>query len=214
MKKSIAYIPYNLRFKETKFSDEKWSYIAPTWEEMHKISLDLGAKILQDGVGFDVLVTLVKGGWTWSRTLSDILKIPELASFRLRLYDPREPGIKLKKPILDKSLYHDLENKRVLLFDDVDDSGESLEFSLNYLKKFKPRNVVTATLFHKPHSVVKPNFFGATTSSWIIFPHENREAIESLSKKWISKGITKFEVIKRLLKIGLPKKEIKLFLSL
>lgn len=214
MDKKIKYKNYSPKFKECKFIDEDWSYIAPSWEEMHQVSLDLGVKILRKNLKFDVLVTLIRGGWTWARTLVDILFIPELASFRLRFYDPKYPGIKLEKPILEQPLHYDLSGKNVLLFDDVDDSGESLIFAINYLKKFQPKIIKTATLFHKPHSKITPDFYGSITSSWIIFPHDRREAISGLAKKWKNNGLDKSVIKNRFLKIGLPKKEVKLFLSL
>lgn len=214
MDKKIKYKNYSPKFRESRFSGETWSYIAPSWEEMHQVSLDLGVKILRKNIEFDVLVTLIKGGWTWSRTMADILFIQELTSFRLRLYDPKYPGVKLDKPILETSLNHNLEKKRVLLFDDVDDSGESLNFALNYLKNFKPFFIKTATLFHKPHSKIIPDFYGSITSSWIIFPHERRETIFGLANKWKSLKIDEKTIKKRLIKIGLPKKEVELFLSL
>lgn len=214
MDRKIKYKNYSPKFKESKFKGETCSYIAPDWEEMHQVSLDLGVKILRKNIQFDVLVTLIKGGWTWSRTMADILSISDLASFRLRLYDPKYPGIKLDKPILEKPLNHNLEKKRILLFDDVDDSGESMEFSINYLIKFKPSFIKTATLFHKPHSKIIPDFYGSITSSWIIFPHERREAISGLANKWKKLKIDIKTIKRRLIKIGLPKKEVELFLSL
>lgn len=214
MNKKINYKDYSPKFKEQKFSGENWSYIAPTWEEMHRVSLDLGVKILKENFQFDVLVTLIKGGWTWARTVADILQVEDLASFRLRLYNPKYPGIKLKKPVLEQPINYNLKGKKILLFDDVVDSGESFQFTLSYLKKFKPLSVKTAALFYKPHSKIKPDFFGAQTSSWIIFPHELREAISGLSKKWRKSGLDNKTIKNRLLKIGLPKKEVNLFLDL
>ncbi len=212
--KRINYQFYSPKFKEVRFKDEDWAYIAPSWEAMHQVFLDLGVKILQSGLHFEVLVTLIKGGWTWARTMADILAIPELTSFRVRFYDPKYPGLRLKKPVLETKLYYDLKNKNVLLFDDVDDSGATLIFAIKYLKKFKPKLIKTATLFHKPHSEITPDFYGAVSSAWIIFPYELRETISGLAKKWESKGLKKSKIKDRLLKIGLPKKEIGLFLSL
>lgn len=214
MKTKIKYIPYKPKFKGIHFTGENWSYISPTWEEMHQISLDLAVDILNKNGQFDVLVTLIKGGWTWSRTMADILNVPELASFKLTLYDPTRPGIKLEKPILGTPLTHSLHKKRVLLFDDVDDTGDSLKFALKYLDYFGPSSITTATLFHKPHSVLLPDFFGVETAAWIIFPHERREAIQGLTTDWLKQGIKINEIKKRLIKIGLPKKEIDLFTSL
>jgi len=208
------YSPYKLQFKETKFPNEEWSYIAPTWEDMGKVYLNLGAAIIGHNGRFETLVTLAKGGWTWSRTMADILQIEELASFKVTLYDPSEPGKKLDHPVLEVPLSIPLLGKRVLLFDDVDDTGETMEFAGEYLTFYGPSSITTATLFHKPHSKFKPDFYGVETSAWIIFPHEKREGIVGLARKWIKEGLQVQEVKERLITIGLPIKEIDFFMEL
>ena len=105
-------------FKKTQFLQETWSYIAPTWEEMGQICLDLGVEILENHKKFDTLITLAKGGWTWARTMADILQVYELSSFKLSFYDSSSPGIKLKKPLLEIPLTIPLAKKRVILFEE------------------------------------------------------------------------------------------------
>ena len=213
-KPRFEYKPYQLNFKETKFKGESWSYIAPTWEEMGKIYLNLGAQILKDGEKFDALVTLAKGGWTWSRTMADILDISEIHSFKLSLYDDSEPGKIREKPKLDLPLTATLFGKRILFFDDVNDTGKSLYWSLKYLDFYNPLKIKTATLFHKPHSKFIPDYYEYVTSTWIIFPHERREGTVGLSKKWLKQGLDISKIKNRLIKIGIPEKEINLFLNL
>ncbi len=70
MIKKINYQYYSPKFKKVKFAGENWVYILPTWEKMYQVCLDLGVKILKTHLNFDILVTLIKGGWTWSRTFS------------------------------------------------------------------------------------------------------------------------------------------------
>ena len=200
-------------FKKTQFLKESWSYIAPTWEEMGQMCLNLGKEILQKNQRFDTLVTLAKGGWTWARTMSDILQIFELSSFKLTLYDSSQPGKKLSKPMLEIPLTIPLVRKRIFLFDDVNDSGESLKYAIKYLEHFGPSSIATAVLFHKPHSQFKPDFFGAETDAWIVFPHERREVIDGLTIKWKKNGLKTPEIRERLIKIGLPEKEVNLFLT-
>ena len=171
-------------FKKTQFLKESWAYIAPSWEEMGDICLDLGVEINESGKKFDTLITLAKGGWTWARTMADILQIYELSSFKLTFYDQSQPGVKLNKPMLEIPLAIPLAKKRVILFDDVNDSGESLEYALKYLSHFGPSSITTATLFHKPHAKMKPDFVGSVTDAWIVFPHERREMIDGFTLKW------------------------------
>ena len=212
--KKIKYTPYNPNFKKINFPDESWSYIAPTWGEMAEVYLDLAVRILEEEKNFDILVTLAKGGWTWARTMVDVLNIPHIASLELTSYDPSQPGKRLKTPSLNIPLSIPLKGKRTLLFDDVNDTGESLKWSVNYLNCFSPSSLTTATLFHKPHSIFKPDFYSIETSAWIIFPHERREAVVGLAKKWQKKGMSAEIIKKRLIKIGLVTKEVNLFLGL
>lgn len=200
-------------FKKTQFLKESWSYIAPTWEEMGQMCLSLGTAILEKNKRFDTLITLAKGGWTWARTMADILQIFELSSFKLTFYDSSQPGKKLSKPMLEIPLTIPLARKRIFLFDDVNDSGESLGYALKYLDHFSPSSITTATLFHKPHSQFKPDFFGAETDAWVVFPHERREVIDGLALKWKKTGLKIAEIKDRLIKIGLPEKEVNLFLK-
>jgi len=200
-------------FKKTQFLKESWAYIAPTWEEMGDICLDLGVEINESGKKFDTLITLAKGGWTWARTMADILQVYELSSFKLTFYDQSQPGIKLSKPMLEIPLAIPLAKKRVILFDDVNDSGESLEYALKYLGHFGPSSITTATLFHKPHAKMKPNFIGSITDAWIVFPHERREMIDGFALKWRKNGLKNKEIKERLIKIGLPEKEVNIFLK-
>ena len=200
-------------FKKTQFLKESWAYIAPSWEEMGDICLDLGVEINERGKKFDTLITLAKGGWTWARTMADILQIYELSSFKLTFYDQSQPGVKLNKPMLEIPLAIPLAKKRVILFDDVNDSGESLEYALKYLSHFGPSSITTATLFHKPHAKMKPDFVGSVTDAWIVFPHERREMIDGFTLKWRKNGLKNKEIKERLIKIGLPEKEVNIFLK-
>lgn len=200
-------------FKKTQFLKETWSYIAPTWEEMGLICLDLGVEINESKKKFDTLITLAKGGWTWARTMADILQVYELSSFKLSFYDSSSPGIRLKKPLLEIPLTIPLAKKKVILFDDVNDSGHSLKYAIKYLEHFGPSSITTATLFHKPKfAIIKPDFVGSETDAWIVFPHERREVIDGLALKWKKNGLKTKEIRERLIKIGLPEKEVNIFL--
>ena len=123
-----------LVFKEIQF-EKDISYITPTWEEMGQLIFELGKQILKTKRGYDWLVSIAKGGWTWSRTLADYLDTDNLASVKAKLYT----GIGQTAPKL--TLEQDLpgsvnvKNKKILLFDDVTDSGKTFVEVKKYLLK-------------------------------------------------------------------------------
>jgi len=198
-------------FKPVKFPNDKASYIAPSWEKMGEVCFSLAKKILKKNLEIDRLIALAKGGWTWARTMADFLKIEEVGSIQVQFYS----GIyKTKKtPIIIQSLPLTIKNEKVLLFDDIDDSGETLITAEEYLQLCGVKQVTTATLFHKPWSKAKPDFYGGKTKSWVVFPHEVRETVEELSQKWKKQAIKKPALKKRLAKIGLSKEQIAFFLK-
>jgi hypoxanthine phosphoribosyltransferase len=68
---------------------------------------------------------------------------------------------------------------RLLLIDDVFDSGRSLEAALQELarrcKLNMPREVRIATVYWKPQrnrTQLVPDFHVRTTDDWLVFPHE------------------------------------------
>lgn len=55
-----------------------------------------------------------------------------------------------------------------------------MQRAIEYLNMFSPKKIYTLTMFYKPHSVYKPDYFAKTTSAWIIFPYELTETISSI----------------------------------
>jgi xanthine phosphoribosyltransferase len=61
-------------------------------------------------------------------------------------------------------------NTKVLVVDDIADSGETLEFIMNYLlKEYPDVSFVSATLFYKTTSVFEPDFWVQDADDWIDF---------------------------------------------
>lgn len=177
------------------------NYIAPSWEQMGKLIFELGKQIIKTGKKYDWIISIAKGGWTWSRTLADYLNMDNVASVKAKLYtDIGKRQLFSLEQELPAAV--NIKDKKVLLFDDVTDSGKTLKKVKDYLIKKGAINITTASLFYKPKSVLKPDFFSFKTSAWIVFPHEIREFINLTSKKFKKKDY---------IKLGLPKDQVKFF---
>jgi len=186
------------------------SYVAPTWDQMGDLTFLLAKKILDSGQSFDRVVALAKGGWTWARTIVDLLEVPQLSSTRLKSYcNVNECGqVKVTQPLSDS-----VDGENVLIFDDVVDSGETLIKAKEYLSLLGAKTVTTAALCYKPRSKFIPDFYAFTTTSWVVFPHEYREFITQCQKQWSAKNISQPEIKSRLLAIGVPENQIDYFLG-
>jgi len=178
------------------------NYIAPSWEKMGKLIFKLGKQIIKSGSKYDWIISIAKGGWTWSRTLADYLEMDSIASVKAKLYQGvgKAAQTLTLEQTLPKSV--NIKGKRILLFDDVADSGKTLAAVRDYLLEAGAKSVDTATLFFKPKSVLTPNFYSFKTSAWIVFPHEIREFINLTFKKWSKNDYYR---------LGLPKDQVKFF---
>ena len=191
---------------------EKQQYITPSWEEMGELSFKLAKDILKKGKRFNRLIALADGGLTWSKTLLDYLNIDKLSTLQVKFYS----GITKtnNRPIIIQSLPTAVQNETVILFDDVVDSGQTLKVAKEYLLMCGAKKVYTASLFFKDWAEIKPDFYAYNTSAWIIFPHEIREMIQLLSSQWEKSKVSNNEIKKRLLKIGVSKKEVNYFIKM
>lgn len=185
-------------------------YVSPTWEQMGEYTFRLAKEILDSGEKFDRVVALAKGGWTWARTLMDYLGIDEISSVRFKSYQGINESI---EPQLIQPLTDSIHGQKVLLFDEVIDTGETVKRASEYLKIMGGKSIKTASLCYKPHSCITPDYFAFKTTAWVVFPHEIREFIEASTHKWKSTGVKDAEIRKRLDRIGIPDTQVKYFLD-
>lgn len=193
--------------RTTTIHDQK--YVYPTWDQLGHEVFTLSQKILESGIKFDRVVALAKGGLTFSRTLVDYLGMKELSSIQIEFYT--DIGEVNKTPVIIQSLPISIRNERILIFDEVVDSGESMKMAMQYIKYHGCKEVHTAAIAVKPWSTFNADFYGFKTDAWILFPHENRESIKLLQKMWKKRGDSEVEIEQHLLETGLPKDEVEFF---
>lgn len=185
------------------------TYEAPTWDQMGVYSFALARQMLEAGQSFDRIVALARGGWTWSRHIIDALQVPEVSSIRIVSYT----GInEAKKPRIVQPLTDSIEGERVLLLDEVVDSGETFEVAMEHLWEKNPLDVKTAALSYKPRSIIKPDFFAFETDAWVAFPHEPREFVRACINRWKPTGLSIDATRDRLIEIGIDPREAEYYL--
>ncbi|MBI2029470.1 hypothetical protein HYT02_03580 [Candidatus Gottesmanbacteria bacterium] len=188
------------------------SYITPSWTQTGLLCFNLAQNIISKKIHIDRLIALADGGLTWSKALLDYLDVSKLSTLQVKFY--QDIGKTNNRPIIVQSLATAVQNETVLLFDDVVDSGETVKIAKEYLLMCGAKKVYTSSLFIKDWVQTKPDFYAANTSSWIIFPHEIREMIKLLYSKWKKERVSENEIKKRLVRIGISKKEVDYFIKI
>ena len=198
-----------MQFDHIVFDNDPAQYITPSWQDLDQLSFELAKQVIESGEKFDLVVALAKGAWPMSRALVDYLAMSNLVSLGIRFYS----GInqRLKEPEVYQDLPVKVKGKRILLFDDVTDTGESLIFASDYLLEQGAALVKTATLFFKERSAITPDYYASRTNAWIIFPFEIREMSQLLSNNWRKQGLAESAINARLKKLNFNEKIMQYF---
>jgi len=185
---------------------ERLSFLLLTWDDVQKLSEKVSDKIKKSGFKPDLIVAVSRGGFDPARIISDELDIRRLASVQISYYT----GVNTTsdEPKVVHPLNADVSNIRVLIVDDVADSGESLKLVKRYVNSFNPLLAKTATLHYKPWSIYKPDYFAEEVEDWIVYPWEYRETIINISKKLGENGICKEELKTKLIEIGFKEDQV------
>ena len=165
-------------------------YLSVSWSDYHSLSQKLAATILDNGTQADEIVAIARGGLTLGHLLSDLLRIP-ICSITIQSYtDVQKQG----EVRITAGLKKRIAGKKILLVDDIADSGKTLKRAITYLKRFRPASITTVTMFYKPHSAVRPDYFANVTAKWILLPFEITEWIYTFTRKMTSEGKSKKEI--------------------
>lgn len=114
----------------------------------------------------EALVAIARGGCTVAHAMAEGLNIRNLQSIRTELYDKDK-----KRENITISGTCKFENiTKVLVIDDIADSGETLAHVMEYLKTNHPDVVFeSATLFYKKTSIYEPTYWVKEANMWIDF---------------------------------------------
>lgn len=184
---------------------------APSWDEIYEMLLVLAEMIRRNGFSPNVIVGVSRGGWPPARVMSDLLGNVELANVRVEFY--RGIAETESRPIITQPLSMPVEGKRVLIMDDVADTGRSLELVRDHVSEHKAGEVKVATIYYKPWSIIKPDYYIRVTKRWIIFPWERKETVRNLIERCIQSD-TPIEIAKKkLIDGGMDERLVNRFIS-
>jgi hypoxanthine phosphoribosyltransferase len=183
----------------------------PTWNQIYEMLLSQAEKIRKSGFKPDITIAISRGGWFPARVLSDLLETPSLANVSVEYY----LGVAETKnePVLTQGVLVAVTDKKVLIADDVADTGKSLKLVKEHILQQGAKEARTATVYYKPWSVVKPDYYEKETRLWIVFPWEMRETIRRIVEKRRDKSASIEEETAKLVRAGLPKQLVERFLK-
>jgi hypoxanthine phosphoribosyltransferase len=154
-----------------------------SWEQFHGLARTLALQVRNSGFQPDMIVAIARGGYLPARILSDYLDILDLTSIKVEHYHGMH---KERLATVRYPLSADIDGKRLLLVDDVSDSGDTFEATMGHLQsRGTPKALMTAVLHHKRTSSFVPDYFAEEVLDWrwIIYPWAVIEDLTSLLQK-------------------------------
>ena len=140
-----------------------------TWADLGAGSRELAQQVVADGYEPGLILGIVRGGLLTAGALSYALGIKNTFTMNVEFYtgvDERLPVPMLLPPVPDLV---DLQEERVLIADDVADTGMTLALVKEFLAG-KVGEVRVAVLYEKPRSIVSCEYVWRRTDRWIDFP--------------------------------------------
>ncbi len=183
----------------------------PTWNQIYSFLLNLAEAVRKSGFEPDVIVGVSRGGCLPARIMSDLLEKPKLANVTAEFY----VGIAetRSEPAITQPVSIPVEDKKVLLVDDVADTGKSLQLIKSHLKKKGASEIKIATIYYKPWSSMTPDYYEKETRCWIVFPWERNETVRKTIEKFRGEGRTVEDAKEKLISSGLDRKLVERFIN-
>jgi uncharacterized protein len=146
------------------------------WDEFGEASRELSRQVLRSDWMPEVVVAIARGGLLLAGGIAYALGVKSCGAVNAEFYTgvgTRLPEPVMLPPLLDEA---SIDGKRVLLVDDVSDSGRTLAMVVQLLE-LAGADVRTVTLYTKPGTVLEPTYVWRSTDRWIDFPWSSQPVV-------------------------------------
>ena len=157
-----------------------------SWYGFQKLARTLAQKIRASDYRPDMIIGICRGGYMPARLLSDYFGLMDLADLKIEHYHAAH---KQASAVIRYPLTADVSGRRVLLVDDVSDSGDTFATAMDHiLQSGEPAQLKTAVLHHKTTSTFAPDYYASKIIKWrwLTYPWAVTEDIASFIESEIT----------------------------
>jgi len=162
-----------------------YEYIS--WNRFYRLCGTLYRKVNESGFEPDLIIAITRGGYPAARVLADWFGLMDLVGLKIEHYRGPEKQARTTVPY---PLPLRIDGRRVLMVDDVSDSGDTFEAALAHLEQYgHAADLRTAVLHHKTSSSHVPDYHAHRVVKWrwITYPWALVEDMSALAEKITSK---------------------------
>jgi len=165
-------------------SRKEEKFLTLNWNDIFSITIKLSKKIADSNFYPDLMVAILRGGYIVAKILADIMDVKTIETLEIKFY--KAIGETAERPIVVRPPSESFLGKKVLIVDDVADSGRTLQTAVDLVRLLGAKEIKTATLFLKPWSITIPDYYVSETDHWIVFPWELGEVLRELTLKRVN----------------------------
>jgi uncharacterized protein len=130
---------------------------------------ELAQQVVDDGYEPDLVLSIARGGLGLGMGLGYALDVKNLSAINVEFYTGIDERLEVPIMLPPTPAAVDLAGLKVLIADDVADTGKTLEI----VRHFCADHVAEArmaVIYEKPQTVVRPHYVWRRTEAWIDFP--------------------------------------------
>ena len=149
------------------------------WSELGGAARALAEQVVRDGYRPDIVLAIARGGLLVGGALGYALGVKNTFTMNVEFYtgvDERLPMPMILPPVPELV---DLDEARVLIADDVADTGRTLALVKDFCAD-RVGEARVAVLYEKPGSVVRCEYVWRRTDRWIDFPWSAQGAVAAV----------------------------------
>ena len=147
-----------------------------SWEQLGTGSRELAEAIYADDWVPDLILGISRGGLLVAGALAYALGVKNTATISVEFYTGIDERLEMPMILPPVPELVDLEQERVLIADDVADTGLTLKLVKDFCAG-KVGEVRCAVLYEKPRSVVNCEYVWRRTDRWIDFPWSDKDPV-------------------------------------
>jgi hypoxanthine phosphoribosyltransferase len=122
--------------------------------------------------------------------------------------------VKRPEPVVVLPVNADLKGKKVLVVDDVSDSGASILKAKEHAREKEASDVRVATVHIKPWSKFIPDYYAESVDKWVVYPWELKECLLEVAGNIRSTGLRGESIAEKLVEAGFKKRDVDRYLLL
>ena len=140
-----------------------------SWEQFGTAIRELAAKVVDDGFEPDLILSVARGGLLVAGALGYALDVKNLVVINVEFYTGIEQRMDVPVVLSPVPSTVDLADARVLIADDVADTGETMRLVRDFCSGHVA-DARSAVIYQKPRSQVECEYVWRRTDRWINFP--------------------------------------------